>query len=302
MSKRKRPLKVIAGEPDRPLVIGDIEIPCYVLEDRTRVLTQRGMTMGLSLNPEAGFRMPQFMASKVISPFVSKELMPALELPILFKNPVGGGNAHGYPATLLADICAVVIEAKEAGALQTKQHHQIAERCWILMRGFSHVGIVALVDEATGYQELRDRNALNKILDKYLLAEQAKWAKRFPDEFYKEIFRLRGWPWQGMKINRPSVVGHYTNDIVWDRLAPGVREELERLNPKTEKGARRAKHHQWLTYDIGNPALQKHLNGVIVLMKSVIQAKGGWDEFKRRLQRVFPKINTNLDLPYPENG
>ena len=81
----------------------------------------------------------------------------------------------------------------------------------------------------------------------------------------------------------------------------GVREELERLNPKTDKGARRTNHHQWLTYDIGHPALQKHLNGVIVLMKSVVQAKNGWDEFKRRIQRVFPKINTNLDLPYPND-
>ena len=31
------PLEVIAGAPDRPLVIGDIEIPCYVVEDETRV-------------------------------------------------------------------------------------------------------------------------------------------------------------------------------------------------------------------------------------------------------------------------
>ena len=100
-----------------------------------------------------------------------------------------------------------------------------------------------------------------------------------------------------MRVNRPQVVTKYTNDIVWDRLAPGVREELERLNPKTEQGRRRSRHHQWLTEDIGHSALQKHLNGVIVLMKSVVQAKGGWDEFKRRLQRVFPKINTNLDLP-----
>ena len=94
------------------------------------------------------------------------------------------------------------------------------------MRGLAMVGIVALVDEATSYQKIRDRKALNRILDKYLLAEHAKWAKRFPDEFYMEIFRLRRWQWQGMKVNRPSVVGKYTNDFVWDRLAPGVREEL----------------------------------------------------------------------------
>ena len=119
--------------------------------------------------------------------------------------------------------------------------------------------------------------------------------------FNREIFRLREWPWQGMKVNRPQVVAHYTNDVVWDRLAPGVRDELERLNPKTERGTRRVRHHQWLTDEIGHTALQIHLNGVIVLMKSVIQAKGGWDEFKRRLQRVFPKIHTNIDLPLDED-
>ncbi len=298
---KEQPLKVIAGAPDRPLVIGNIEIPCYVLEDETRVLSQRGVSEGIGLNPKAGFRMPHFMASKAINPFVSDDLVPALKSPIPFKNPVGGGNAYGYPATILPKICAAVIEAKNKGKLRP-QHMKAAERCWIIMQGFAHVGIIALVDEATGYQDLRDRQILQKILDKYLLAERAKWAKRFPDDFYKEIFRLRGWQWQGMRVNRPQVVAHYTNDIVWDRLAPGVREELEKLNPQTPQGTRRARHHQWLTHDIGHPSLQKHLYGVIALMKSVVQSKGGWGEFKRRIQRVFPKIHTTLDLPFNEDG
>ena len=99
-----------------------------------------------------------------------------------------------------------------------------------------------------------------------------------------------------MKVNRPSVVGKYTNDFVWDRLAPGVRDELERLNPRTETGNRRARHHQWLTHDVGHPALQKHISGVMALMR----ASTRWDQFTRMLQRAYPKINTNLDLPLDE--
>jgi P63C domain len=76
-------------------------------------------------------------------------------------------------------------------------------------------------------------------------------AKKFPDEFYQEMFRLKGWPWQGMSINRPQVVGYYTRDIVYARLAPGIVEELERRNPKDDKGERRGRHHQLLTDDIG---------------------------------------------------
>jgi len=304
MSK-KRPLKVIAGTPDRPLVIGDIEIPCYVLSDETRVVTQSGMLAGLDqaqrgLVPVGGVaKMPRFAATQALNPFISEDLEYRLTNPIVFQPPGGGRAAYGYPATVLVDICEAVLDARNANALSYKQI-PLAERCELLLRGFAKVGIIALVDEATGYQAIRDRKALQDILDKYLLAERAKWAKRFPDSFYKGIFRLRGWQWQGMKVNRPQVVGHYTNDIVWDRLAPGVRKELEKLNPKDATGNRRSKHHQYLTPDIGHPALQQHLIGVIALMNSVVESTPpdrSWNEFKRRLQRVFPKVNTNLDLP-----
>ncbi len=301
---KEKPLKILAGAPDRPLIIGDIEIQCYVLEIEgrvCRVLHQTGLLRALDLShggsySRGGDRLAKFTSQGRLKPFLTNELMMRTDTPIKFKPP-GTKVAHGYEATVLAEICEAVLSARSAGVLQRQQQH-VADRCELLMRGFARVGIIALVDEATGYQELRDRYALNKILDKYLLEERAKWAKRFPDEFYREIFRLRDWEWRGMKVNRPQVVGIYTNDIIWDRLAPGVREELERLNPKTEKGSRRTKHHQWLTFDIGHPALQKHINIVIALMKSVVQAKGGWDEFRRRLQRVIPKVNTNLDLPY----
>ena len=106
-----------------------------------------------------------------------------------------------------------------------KQQEHIAQRCETLVSGLAHVGIIALVDEATGYQAIRDRHALNAILDKYLRPYEAQWAKRFPDEFYQEIFRLKGWQWQGMKVNRPQVVGKYINNIVIraaDRWAAGT--------------------------------------------------------------------------------
>ena len=284
------------------LNIGSSRIPCAVLEDGTRVLSENGITNAL-LGSRSGYSkrrtraskaegapLPLFLAPDSLKPFISSELVSGPLTPLKYQQ--NSRIVYGFDAGVLPEICDVWLRAKDAGALQTQQLDK-AKKAEILMRGLAHVGIIALVDEATNYQEIRDRKALNKILDKYLLAEQAKWAKRFPDEFYKEIFRLRGWQWQGMKVNRPSVVGHYTNDFVWDRIAPGVRDELEKLNPKTETGRRRAMHHQWLTYDVGHPALQKHLTGVIALMRGSVK----WDHFRRILQRAYPKINTNLELP-----
>ena len=54
--KKKKPLKVIAGAPDRPLVIGEIAIPCYVLEGETRVLSQRGLQSSIGLGTGGGTR------------------------------------------------------------------------------------------------------------------------------------------------------------------------------------------------------------------------------------------------------
>ena len=224
----KKPLKVIAGTPDKPLVIGEIEIPCYVLEGETRVLSQRGLTAGVGLNPDAGFRMPQFLASKAIRPFINRELVPALNQPVIFQNPAGGGTAYGYSAEILEHIIDAITDAHAAGALSDRYQH-IVERVQILNRGLRRIGIIGLVDEATGYQRLREERALATILEKFIAKELQQWTRAFPYEFYEQIFRLKGWPGpDGTK--RPSVIGHYTNDIVYARLAPGVLEELREKN------------------------------------------------------------------------
>ncbi len=122
-------------------------------------------------------------------------------------------------------------------------------RIWKLQFGVQQEGrlvdVQRHVDEATGYQEIRDREALQEILQKYISGALLEWTKTFPIEFYKGIFRLNGWQWNGGKM--PSVVGTWTNDLVYDRPAPGVLEELQRLNPVTEKGYRRYQHHRYLT-------------------------------------------------------
>jgi hypothetical protein len=101
--------------------------------------------------------------------------------PIEFKTPQGN-RALGYEATVLADICDAVLEARKAGKLTSKQQH-IAAQCEILVRGFARVGIIALVDEATGYQADRARDALAKILQAFVAKELREWVKRFPGEF-----------------------------------------------------------------------------------------------------------------------
>ena len=289
--------KAIFGDPNKPLMLGNFELPCYVLEDGRRLLARGGMikTLGMSQGTGSkkigGDRITKFIGGKGIKPFVSDELEAVIKNPIQF-TPTSGGTAYGYEATILVEICEAILKASDENLLHYQQKH-IAKVASIIIRSLAKVGIIALVDEVTGYQEIRSREALQKILDKYLLKEYLKWSKRFPDDFYKEMFRLKNWSWKGMQVNRPSVVGKYTNDLVYERLAPGILKELRERNPiNVETGRRKAKFQQFLTEDIGHPALSQHLHAIIGLMR----AASTWDQFHRMTERAFPKLGETIPL------
>lgn len=283
------------GSPDHPLTIGEIKIPCYVLSTGQRVLHQRGMVSALGMSRgsssnSGGDRLAKFATGKIIKPFMENSLQRVTE-PIKFRTR-SGNLAYGYEATVLADICEAVLKAREEGLLQKQQEH-IAVQCEILMRGFARVGIIALVDEATGFQQDRARNALAEILEKFISKELTRWAKRFPDEFYTELYRLRS------ELNpealqhskkMPQYIGQLTNNVVYKRLAPGVLEELKRIVPKDKKGRRKYQYHRRLTEDIGHPKLQTHLTKVVTTM----QLSEDWDDFIHKLDRIAPICRMRL--------
>ncbi|MBA3516254.1 MAG: hypothetical protein H0W59_01290 [Chloroflexia bacterium] len=287
---------------EAPVRIGDKEIMAAVLPNGKRLLSQGTFlrALGRSRTPKAGTGgfskvdgLPFFLQAEQLNPFISEELRLSTT-PILFVSKTGRRTV-GYDAELLPMVCEVYLKLRDAsGGKVPRQYGHIIETCDILMRGLARVGIIALIDEATGYQEVRDRQALQAILDKFLRKELAAWAKRFPNEFYHEIFRLRGWEWKEMATRRPHAVANYTNDIVYARLAPGILEELQARNPKDERGRRKAKHHQWLTEDVGHPALAQHLYAVMGLMR----ASTSWQQFMTMLNIAFPKRGDTLMMAF----
>lgn len=276
--------------------IGDTEISAAVLPNGKRLLTQGTFykAIGRSRTPKAGTGVlttvdgtPFFLQADVLKPFLTEELLVSTT-PIFFRD-LSARRSVGYDAELLPMVAEVYLKMRDsfakAGKEIPRQFAHIVEACDTLMRGLARVGIVSLVDEATGYQDVRDRLALQAILDRFLRKEFAAWAKRFPDDFYKEIFRLRGWKWRGMKVNRPQCVALYTNDFVWSRLAPGLLKELQTRNPKTEKGYRKARHPQLLTDDVGIPALSGRLYAIVGLMR----AADSWEQLVKMVDRAFPR-------------
>ncbi len=300
--------KTLKATHQDKITIGDLEIPCAVLDDdaRTRVLSERGTTAALGgkrggahwrrQRIEGGATaLPAVISANNLAPFVSDELRLKLGTPIQYTALHGGRPAHGIEATALPEICEVLLKARDAGPnVLTAQQRRIADNADILIRGLAHVGVIALVDEATGYQEERNRNELQKILEAYISKELLPWAKRFPDEYYEQLFRLRGWQYSPVSVKRPSYVGILTNQLIYDRMPPGVKEKLQRTNPVDPATKRRRhRHHQFLTEDIGEPHLERQMAAVIALMR----AAPTWAAFERMFARAFPPPQLKLEIP-----
>ncbi len=292
--------KIVKATHVGELKIGDTAIPCAVLEDGTRLLTQEGFlkAIGRAGKAKGGHgasvaKIPAFLSPKNLKPFISEDLIESTK-PVRFRG-AKGTLGYGYKADLLPKVCEVYLRARDENALLARQKHIVA-KAEILMRGLAHIGIIALVDEATGYQYDRARRALEEILDKFISKELRKWAKTFPDEFYEQMFRLRGWQYVPFSIKRPGVVGKYTNDLVYRRLAPEVLNKLKEITPRDSKGRTKHRYFQRLTEDVGHPRLREHLAAVIALMK----ASTKWDQFYRLIQRALPRYGDNLELPFDD--
>lgn len=279
------------------LKIGESELNVAVLEDGTRVITQsavfkafgrtkRGRNIGEVRVPN----MPAFIDANNIQPFINEDLLEVLEtISYISKS---GSESDGYDASILPLMCKMYLDARQANVLKSQQL-PLARASEILLLALSKVGITALVDEATGYQDIRVKDALQEILNKYLLEDAKKYQVTFPLELYKQWFRLNNWDWKEQNAQkRPGVIGTWTNKYIYERIAPNILKELEKKNPKNEKGYREYKHFQFLTDEVGEPKLREFFGGLIALAR----ATTSWRKYTELVERAYPKIGDQLDL------
>ena len=126
-----------------------------------------------------------------------------------------------------------------------------------------------------------------------LREEPSDWAKQFPDKLYEEIHRLHGWPWRGRSVNPPQIVGHYTNDLVWDRMAPGLRRAIELRIPRLPGGGHKERMHQMFVAEVGIAALQAHIDLLLRLM----DRQSEWGMFMFAVNQALPRSGRHLPPP-----
>lgn len=265
---------------------GAISVQCYVMNNGERVLSLRGASRAMGLSEKSSATLVRNLSANWIGPYLSEPLRDWLtrairnELPEYVSDK--GTKFTPFEASLFVDLCKAYVDAMHDKALKTATSQQVAERLYLIMTAFAKTGLIAVIDEVTGYQDDRDRQELQKILSHYISEELMPWTKRFPDEFYKQMFRLKGWDYRGKA--KPSYAGTLTNEYIYQYLPDGVLAELRQKNPRdnsTKK--RRYRHHQFLTVDTGAKHLDNQLQQTIALMK----ASDTWEEFDRLFKRAM---------------
>jgi len=268
------------------LPIGDVSIDCYVLQDRRRLVSQRAMARALTLKSEGGNALRKTLAGKRLGSGIGAELREKLENPIIFKRQAGD-LAYGFDATVLIDLCTALIDMRDD--LLPSQRF-LADQAEIIVRSAAKVGIIALIDEATGFIEDKRKHEYRELWQAFITENYRQWEHEFPDELFNAIYKLYGLK----RINpasskHPRFFSKVLRKYIYQPLANSngaILEELEELNPVVyANGGRRLRLHQFLNEELGVPALRQHIWQTVGIARTVADKKG----FDRAFFTAFPQ-------------
>lgn len=284
---------------DGALELNNVEIDCYVLESGIRVLSGREMQRALKMVDEvddgkqtSGARLRRHLNQKSLKSFIYKGKEQGHYEPLICYK--GEQKINGYDAFVLIDICDAFLQARKEINLSPRQKI-IADQCEILVRSFAKVGLIALIDEATGYQYERENKELHYILKALVSDEILEYQQQFQLSFYKEIFRLWDIPFTPKNIQRkPQFIGHLTNKYIYSNLPKGifVLEKLKSKTPRTAKGNYKYRLHQSLTKDKGREVLKKVLYSV--------EAIASISKNKREFDRLINEKYGQKEIPFED--
>ncbi len=262
------PIALFPGKMD----LGGTPCAVYVLDNRKRVMAQREVVRVLTGITKGG--LDRYLHA--LRDFIEPEQI--LSQAINFKIPGTSYTGKGYEVTLLLDICDAYLRARDAKVLAGPQL-DLAKKAEIITRACAKVGIIALVDEATGYQQFREKQELQLKLQAFIAEDMQEWAQMFKPEFWFELARLEGIHYSPR--SRPLRWGKYIMAFVYDAIDEDVGKELRSKNPDPHF---KQNHHQWLK-DFGRQKVHDQIERVVTIMKLC----DNMQEFRTKFVRVFKK-------------
>jgi hypothetical protein len=276
------------------LPIGDAEIEVYRLHDGRRLIAKGAMARALNLKSEGGSAFLRTVTRKGVRSAISDSLWEKIDNPIFFRHidtDLGnvGGTADGYEATTLIEVCDALIQARNDDLLAPSQEF-LAVQAEIIVRSTAKMGIIYLVDTATGYIEDAKKDEYLRLWKDFVTSEFQQWYNEFPNQFADMIYKIYGLKRKDPRsFKHPQFFGWFTRKYIYHPLANSrgaILNLLDEANPVVYSGGgRRYKLYQFLTDEIGLPALRQHLWQTIGIGNSCRDK----NEFERAFYRAFPE-------------
>ena len=271
------------------MTLGGLPIDVYVLDTETRVISLRAVLKVLT-DVDGGV-LEDYIGVKALKPFLNSNLV--LEESVDFYIPGTQFRGRGITAEQFEAILTGYVRALGAGALNTDRQREIATRCAVLSTAFIKIGILAQIDEATGYQYERAADALQVKLQAYIAEELRDWEKTFPDELWEMFGRLTNW--KGRIHSRPKWWGHLVNELIYQALDPDIADYLKRNKPKPFHGQN---YHQWMSEDLGLKALIQHIYKIIGMGDGCTDMRELRDKVATRYGRGLIQLTLSLPKGY----
>lgn len=252
-----------------------IGIACYVLTDGRRVISRTGATDFLT-DKKGGGNLESYTSIQALKKYIPEDLsgqMLEFVLPGVVNKTVKGLDAETF-----VEICRAYVSAWQAGDLTSEAQILIAQRSAMFLGACAKVGLIALIDEATGYQYERPLDALEVKLRLFLSEEMRKWEKTFPDELWEQFGRLTNW--NGPVHSRPKYWGKLVMELIYEYLDSDVAEWLRTNAPAPMHGQN---YHQWLSEQYGLRRLIEHIWKVV----GMASACDNLDELRYKLGQHY---------------
>jgi hypothetical protein len=269
------------------LAIGDVELPVYVLDDGRRVISRTGATSVLT-EGKGGGNLESYIGVGALKNYLPENLpghMIEFSIPEVVNKTVAGMSADTF-----LDICRAYVNAlNDPHTKLTDRQRDIAVKASMFSVAVAKVGLIALFDEATGYQYARAEDALKVKLRAFLAEELRKWEKTFPDELWIEFGRLTGW--QGSVTQRPKYWGKIVMEVIYEYLDPDVAKWLKEHAPKPQH----PHYHRWLSEQYGLKKLIEHIWMVIGIARTCRTMT----ELKDKMAEMYGKVTVQYTLYLP---
>lgn len=287
------PTRLPVATHQAPLRIGVVTVDAYRLDDGRRMLSKAAMAAALGLQSKGGNAFLRSMTRPAVRGGISDALWQTIENPQHFKPIPTDLTPHGlvidgYEGSVLIDVCEVLIDAGRAGGLNKSQEF-LAKNAEIIVRSAAKLGIIGLIDEAVGFTD-RAKDEYRTLFQQFIRDQWAQWEKEFPDQFADMLYKLYGIRrFDPESTKHPRYFAKFIRKFVYHPLANSRGKILEMLDEKNpvvySNGGRRYKLFQFLSEEVGLPAIRAHIWQVI----GIGNASRNMTQFINGFYRAFPE-------------